>query len=99
MKKNTGIRGLRYWLERNKLILLQSKQTKVNQLKIIALFWNLLSLKRMFILDVHLHLLVRRIFSLTLVLDIQGPVVVIYFYQLINNEVKVDKVEFQKLDA
>jgi len=53
----------------------------------------------MFILDVHLHLLVRRIFSLTLVLDIQGPVVVIYFYQLINNEVKVDKVEFQKLDA
>lgn len=99
MRKNTGIRGLRYWLERNKLILLQSKQTKVNQLKIIALFWNLLSLKRMFILDVHLHLLVRRIFSLTLVLDIQGPVVVIYFYQLINNEVKVDKVEFQKLDA
>lgn len=99
MRKNTGIRGLRYWLERNKLILLQSKQTKVNQLKIIALFWNLLSLKRMFILDVHLHLLVRRIFSLTLVIDIQGPVVVIYFYQLINNEVKVDKVEFQKLDA
>ena len=99
MRKNTGIRGLRYWLERNKLILLQSKQTKVNKLKIIELFWNLLSLKRMFILDVHLHLLVRRIFSLTLVLDIQGPVVVIYFYQLINNEVKVDKVEFQKLDA
>lgn len=99
MRKNTGIRGLRYWLERNKLILLQSKRTKVNQLKIMALFWNLLSLKRMFILDVHLHLLVRRIFSLTLVLDIQGPVVVIYFYQLINNEVKVDKVEFQKLDA
>lgn len=30
------------------------------------------------------------------VLDIQGPVVVIYIYQLINNEVKVEKLEYRK---
>ncbi|WFD00447.1 Vacuolar protein sorting-associated protein 29 [Malassezia yamatoensis] len=29
-------------------------------------------------------------------LDIQGPVVVIYIYQLINDEVKVDKLEYRK---
>ena len=29
-------------------------------------------------------------------LDIQGPVVVIYIYQLINNEVKVEKLEYRK---
>lgn len=29
-------------------------------------------------------------------LDIQGAVVVIYIYQLINNEVKVEKLEYRK---
>lgn len=30
-------------------------------------------------------------------LDIQGPVVVIYIYQLINGDVKVEKLEYRKL--
>ena len=34
------------------------------------------------------------------VLDVQGPVVVTYVYQLIEGEVKVEKMEFRKkLDA
>lgn len=36
----------------------------------------------------------------TLVLDIQGSVIVTYVYQLIAGEVKVEKMEFRKnLDA
>jgi hypothetical protein len=31
-------------------------------------------------------------------LDIQGPVVVTYVYQLVDGEVKVDKVEYRKPD-
>jgi hypothetical protein len=31
-------------------------------------------------------------------MDIQGPVVVTYVYQLVDGEVKVDKVEYRKPD-
>lgn len=34
--------------------------------------------------------------QLTPVLDIQGPVVVIYIYQLIEGDVKVEKIEYRK---
>lgn len=33
---------------------------------------------------------------LTLVLDIQGSAVVIYIYQLIDEDVKVEKIEYRK---
>lgn len=33
---------------------------------------------------------------LTLVLDIQGSAVVIYIYQLIDGDVKVEKIEYRK---
>jgi len=32
-------------------------------------------------------------------MDIQGPVVVTYVYQLVDGEVKVDKVEYRKPDS
>jgi len=41
-----------------------------------------------------LHVCTKRI--LTIVLDIQGSVVVIYIYQLVDGDVKVEKIEYRK---